>query len=79
MSLSDSPLSGAEDCDKQEVQYEVKKFSAFQSCKLNQLYWSGMRGVGKQYQHLLHEATLQTNLSLIQVKVRVKVAIAFLK
>ncbi len=54
---------------KEAVHYGVKKFSASQLSKLNQLYWSGMKGVGKQYQQLLLEATLSTSLSMAQVKV----------
>ena len=46
-----------------------RKFSAAQSSKLNDLYHSGMRGVGKKYQYFFKDATLHTNLSLNQVKV----------
>ena len=46
-----------------------RRFSAPQQAKLISLYHSGMRGVGRQYDHCIQNAATDTGLTSEQVKV----------
>jgi len=72
MKHMDSDLESVLGSDDHEVgtaKEPSRKFTALQNARLNALYVSGMKGVGKRYTGLLNKATVETGLNEDQVKV----------
>ena len=66
---SSEEISESESEDNRDKSTPWRRFSAPQQAKLISLYYSGMRGVGRQYDHCIQNAATDTGLTSEQVKV----------